>query len=366
MLRGLQTPIASNQLGLILQLETPLTPSTKPSLFARLEEVTSNQADNEQHPACNAIDRYHPGPMPPISDASPTSIFDHIDLALIREWDTHLGGKLITIPFDPEVRIIEYHNYYHTRILTAVTEIITTQEASIAAPRQSKKVASKSKIPTSFLIYNITHKQADFMLQRKVWSSRAITFRVALLAMTCPDFLFAIKHLSTIRVKDVFPIVMGVWNSDKTRNFVTALINSTPEHKRAKTAHDIDRLLSSMNLSRLDMKEPGNNLCLCFNLYADSSDFTNDKTWDRLHSFLLDADYISPMEADPATTEQIPFICTCCHGVDHPRGLCPFPVLTGWNGPKRDHTNPFQRRTGGRMSGPFDCQPQRPRFMACN
>ena len=27
-------------------------------------------------------------------------------------------------------------------------------------------------------------------------------------------------------------------------------------------------------------------------------------------------------------------LCTLCHGVDHPNGLCPFSTIPGWYGPK--------------------------------
>ena len=72
--------------------------------------------------------------MPPIQDATPTSVFSNIDLALLKEWDNHQGGELLAIPFDPNIRLPESHDFYRSRILTVVTDIITTQEASVAAP----------------------------------------------------------------------------------------------------------------------------------------------------------------------------------------------------------------------------------------
>ena len=291
--------------------------------------------------------------MPPIQDAGPTSLFNHIDLAILKEWDDRPGGKVLAIPFNMDIKTIETHNLFRSKILTAVTEIITTQEASIAAPKPSTDTVSKSKTPTSFLIYNITQEQATFLLERKVWSSRAITFQVAPFEFTCPSFLFAIKELSTLQPKDVYPIVKTILESEATRVFVETLINDTPDDEKEKTVHDICLLLSSMSLERLDIKEVGNNLCPRFNVYADFNNFTKDKIWECLRTFLREAIYISPMEALPAATVKIPFICMCCHSVDHPRGLCPFPSLPGWNGPKRELTDPYQRRNSSRMSGPL-------------
>ena len=111
------------------------------SLFDRLEEAANGQANSKKHPAHNTIEKCHPGPMPPIQDTTPTSLFDNIDLALIREWDACPGGKLITVPFNPDVRNIDSHDFYQTRILTAVMEIIMTQEASVASSRPSQEAA---------------------------------------------------------------------------------------------------------------------------------------------------------------------------------------------------------------------------------
>ena len=136
-----QTTPVTNRLGQTEQHKTPPTPPTKMSLFDRLEEAANGQANSKKHPAHNTIEKYHPGPMPPIQDTTPTSLFDNIDLALIREWDACPGGKLITVPFNPDVRNIDSHDFYRTRILTAVMEIIMTQEASVASSRPSQEAA---------------------------------------------------------------------------------------------------------------------------------------------------------------------------------------------------------------------------------
>ena len=298
--------------------------------------------------------------MPPIQDATPTSLFNHIDLPLLREWDSRPGGKVLAIPFDPEVRAVESHDGYRSKIFTAVTDIITTQEASVAAPRQSKTAISKNKTPTSFLIYNITPDQAETLLERKVWSSKTVTFRVAPFQVSCPSFLFSIKDLAMLDPKDVHPIVKSAWGSEKAKRFIESLIDETPADERSKAISDIETMFSSLYIERLDIKEIGNNFCPRFNVYANCDDFSNDKLWERLRTFFLDLLYISPMEAVPATTERIPFICTCCHGVDHPRGLCPFPDLPGWNGPPRDLMDQ-RRRNGRRASGP-PSERQRMRF----
>lgn len=339
-----QAPRLVNALGLTTLPETPQS-AKKPTVFDRLEEAANDNASNGKHPARNTIDKYSLGPMPDVQDATPISIFDNIHLATIKEWDLSTGGKLIAVPFDSDARFPESHEFLRTRILTAVAEIITTQEISVAAPKPSEKAAIKNRTPTSFLIYNISIDQQNFLLQRKVWSSKAITFRVAPFATTCPNFLFTIKDFSTTVMKDVFEMVRTVWDNEETINLVATLINDAPADERTKARHDVQNFLASLSISRLDIKIAGNTLLPHFNVYAESNNFTCDRIWSCLRAHLLAAAYISPIQGR-ATTEKAPFRCSCCHGVDHPRGLCPFPSLPGWNGPKRD-SGDTQRRNGG-------------------
>ena len=353
-------PGANNALGLTIQPDAPAPSTKKKSVFDRLEEAANNAPTSARSTARIAIDKYSLGPMPLISDASPTSIFENIHLATVREWDLLPGGKLIAIPFDTDARAPETHEFIRTRILTAVAEITSAQEISVAAPKLSEEAANKGRSPTSFLIYNISLDQVDTLLKRKVWSSRSITFRAAPFETMCPSFLFTIKDFATTQLKDVFVMVRRVWDSQGTKKFVDDLLNDVPAEERGRANLEIEQVLTSMNIARLDIKEAGNNLHPHFNIYANCDNFTDEKKWSELRSHLFTSAYISPIQGQ-ATTVKIPFRCSCCHGVDHPRGLCPFPNLPGWNGPKRDQGgDPNQRRNGG--SPYMDKRNQRQRF----
>ena len=339
---------------------TLLPPPKKLTISDRLEEVANDRTSMGKHPARNAIDRYSPGPMPPIQDATPTSIFDNIHLETVKEWELRPGGKLIAIPFDSDARSQENHEFLRTKILTAVAELITAQEISVAAPRPTEEAERKGRTPTSFLIYNITPEQADSLLQRKVWSSRAVTFRVTPFATTCPTFLFTIKDFATTAMKDVYDLVKNIWDNETTRSFIDTTLEDVPAEERRSLKWEAKLLLASMNVIRLDIKVAGNALHPHFNVYADCSQFSDDKIWSRIRSYLFSAAYISSIQGR-ATTEKIPFRCSCCHGVDHPRGLCPFPNLTGWNGPRRDNSGNFNQRRNGNAPY-FDKRAPRQRF----
>ncbi len=237
-----------------------------------------------------------PTTLPPIQDTHPTAPFNNIDINLIKEWEHHLGGKLIAVPFDMDALEPRNHEYLHAKILTVVAEITNAQEASVAAPRPSQATKKANCLPTSFLVYNITSEQSELLLQCRVWSSRAITFRVTPFAPTCPTFLFTLRGFMTIAMKDVYPIVKQVWESELTKTFTTMLTNAVPENKKEKVTLEIDHLLTTMNLIRLDIKEAGNTLNLCFNVYADSSKISHDEVWRRLRTYLFNQTYSLSMQ----------------------------------------------------------------------
>jgi hypothetical protein len=274
--------------------------------------------------------------MLPIQDATPTSIFDNIHLTTIKEWELCLGGKLIAIPFDPDARYLEAHESIRSRILTAVAEIVSAQEISVAAPKLSEEADSKNRSPTSFLIYNISTKQADTLLVQKVWSSKSISFQVVPFAAGCPTFLFSIKTLTTTMMGNIFDMVKAVWQSQNTKDFISMMLLDIPACERGKATTEIDNFLESMSILCLDIKVTGNSLDPHFNVYTDSSILSDDRVWTTLCSYLFAAAYIAKLQGCTAT-DKIPFRCSLCHSIDHPRGLCPFPNLPGWNGPKRDY-----------------------------
>ncbi|KAH9020613.1 hypothetical protein EDB84DRAFT_1441753, partial [Lactarius hengduanensis] len=156
-------------------------------------------------------------------------------------------------------------------ILTSIAEITKSQDASVAAPRQSAEAANKKQMPLSFLVYNLTSDQADLILQHHVWSSRAITFRATCFGHSCPNFMFTISGLGTISVKAVHLIVKQVWESESTRAFIQSLADQVPVEEIEQTRAELTHMLKLLSITRLDTKEAGNVLKPCFNISYDIS-----------------------------------------------------------------------------------------------
>src|SRR6266702_7076369 len=142
-------------------------------------------------------------------------------------------------------------------------------------------------------------------------------------------------RLGMISVKIVYLIVKQVWESDATKTYTQSLVDEAPDDEKEKVKAELERVLKTMNIIRLDAKEAGNILRPRFNVYADCTNISYDALWSCLCTFLLNRSYASSLEGQ-GTTEKIPFVCTNCHGIDHLRGLSPFPGMIGRNGRTAD------------------------------
>jgi hypothetical protein len=142
---------------------------------------------------------------------------------------------------------------------------------------------------------------------------------------------------------DVYEIVQMVWRNEESTTFLTSLVESFPLSDRRKVASSLQNFIDSMYVERLDVKERGDTLCPRFNILTDSSIVCDDRTWARTRSFLSKRTYAHDLIGH-GITDNTPFNCTLCHGINHPRGLCPFPDIEGWNGPGHQTVNQMSNR----------------------
>ena len=260
------------------------------------------------------------------------------------------AGKLLALPFDRKTQDITLYNSVKERIFTAVAEITKSREIGVSAPQRSEEAEKLGRFPSAFLIYSLTEAQCDLLLQRKVWSSTAITFRVTKLNPPCPDLLFTIYGFSTLVTEDILNMVRTVWQGDDVISLINSIANSFPAEVRIEAKSSIQAFIDSVKVERLDYKSSGDTLQPHFNVYASSNLIENDDIWDYLREFLASCSYASPMHGQ-GMTRIIPFHCSLCHGADHPRGLCPFPAIPGWNGPDIRPSNATKRGRGGKTRG---------------
>ena len=328
----------------------PITPA--PSMRVHLEKVSRTNTRSPGHfPARDPLNKYTARPLPKVQDASLTSIFELIDLDCISEWETITGEKLLAIPFNNGGGTLDWQSVTAERILTAVAEITKVQEVDIAMPKANETAKKARCSPSTFLIHGLQKEQADTLLECRIWSLQAITFQATCFAPNCPDYLFTLKGFVTLTIRNIYPIVKQVWDSEEARNYIETLVNAITPTQRGEVEVEICSLLASMNILCLDTKEAGNTLTPQFNVYADSSKMSLNEVWTRLRTHYANRTFSSTM-LGLGIVEQSPFSCTLCHGVDHPWGLCPFPDTPDWNGLRREATGDSNKCRNMRANGP--------------
>lgn len=336
-----------------ISVDTPATPVEADQSFTSQTKSLKNrvlEAEERGGPLGNPTIRsplykYTKAPMPPIHYAHPTAILDHLDVNLIGDWEDLPKGKLLAQPFGPDVRNIEQHPSLKAQLFAAIVEITSSRDVSVSAP---KAKANSYRTPFSFLIYNISEEQSQTLLKRHVWSSTAISFSVSTLNPNCPDYLFSIKGLTTMDKDEVRNAINEVWRDPASLVFLREISQSFPANLQAPVTHTLKQFIDSLKVARLDTKLRGNTIAPVFNVYANGTLIDDDNTWTLIRSYYASRTYAFQAQ-DPGQVVIAPFKCGICHAADHPRGLCPFPIVEGWNGLKRRDT---PGGSGGAGPGP--------------
>jgi hypothetical protein len=273
--------------------------------------------------------------MPPIQDAHPASLYNFIDIDTVGKWLQLPKGKLLAIPFDTEATNSKRHDNIKNRILAAVAEITESKYAGVVAPSPNDEARRTKRYPSTFLIYNLSEMHRQLLLKRSVWSSSSITFRLSPLEPSNPDFLFAITGIAILDDESIKTAVKETWNDEHTTNYLESVtLKSADTEEDRETIRQMFRsFLDSMWITYLDIRTRGNALEPHFNVYAKGDLIRGTNTWTDLRRHLASRSYADPTQGQ-GTIKLTPFHCAACHVIDHPRGMCPFPALDGWNGPK--------------------------------
>ncbi|KAI0273035.1 hypothetical protein BGY98DRAFT_1099623 [Russula aff. rugulosa BPL654] len=280
------------------------------------------------------IDKYTNAEMPIVHYSHPTTALDFIDVEQIGDWDNLLDRKLLAHPFGHKVKNTRSHQTIKANLFAAVIEITQSETVGICSLHPC---SSARGIPIIFLIYNILELHRRMLLKRVVWSSVLSMFRITTLDPVRPDYLFSITGL-TNSATEVEAIVRKVWDFPTSLNFLEAVTNTYPSDKKLEIKQSLEDHSKSMWIQLLDTKNRGGAAAPTFNVYAKGNFITKDGLWCIIRNHLTAQDYATPFQ-DPGIARADIHRCSICHSIDHPRGLCRFPTLKGWNGPVWDDPN---------------------------
>jgi hypothetical protein len=309
-------------------------------------------------PKRDTLDKYLKVDMPEIHDAHVLALFELVDWKLIVEWDSHPERKLAIVPFGIEINSKEQLRNVKDLIFAAVAEITQSQTLGVSAPTPNEKALSLKRYPTTFLVYNLSEEQCQTLQQRTVWASLELTFRAAPTDPCRPNFLFTIADFTTMDISEVQKLVTRVWKDEVSQDFFNSLTQAMDTDDQAieppLTHEEIEAFIDSLHISVIKLlvhvpsptpenpKASTATLKPRFNILVDSTHIRDFQVWTDIRLFLAKRSYQTAVLGQ-GTTHIAPHNCGICHGADHPRGLCPFPSLPGWSGPKC-RTNEYRGR----------------------
>lgn len=283
-----------------------------------------------------------------IQDAHPDVAYEFLDNQTIQEWDALEGDKLFAIPFENDACNPELNEKISLQIFSAVAAITKSWTVGVATPLPSEELRRRNRMPNIFLIHNLTEMHYQILTQQTVWASQKVTFRVKPTDMLCPTFMFAIRDLRTLDADLVRNTIRSLWNDQTTSQFFLSAVQNLDEDARTEILSSIQQFLDSVHVTRLDTRDEGATLRPTFNVYMDATLMKDINSWSSIRTHLVSRQYHST-RLGQGKAVIAPYHCGLCHSVDHPKGLCPFPSIEGWNGPrgrKQANNNNNNNRAG--------------------
>lgn len=306
--------------------------------MARIMNTDDPATGNDSTPTVHPLEKYTKGPMPEIFDEDPATLLAGLERNQLQAWLDLPTGKVLARPFDTDVRYKPNHSNIANKLRTAVKEITGATKVTVALPKRDPNLPRDRTIrhPITFLIHDISKKDVETLLERTVWSSKEITFQVSTIYVKRPDFLFTMEKMTTDNPAHVLACIGETWNDTITNNFIHKLASTAKSQEDQQNRfNEIIEFLELASVRHLDVRSKGGQENPHYNIYADREIIQNNKTWLELRKFLRGRLYKSNYHGDGKATSTN-FICSLCHGHDHPRGLCAFPHIQGWNGGGRN------------------------------
>ncbi|KAH9029990.1 hypothetical protein EDB84DRAFT_1439214 [Lactarius hengduanensis] len=267
----------------------------------------------------NPLDKYTQGPMPDIHDEDPATLLEGLDRSQIKSCST--------LPPENQTNNASRKPSWQQRKKSqgAANVAVAPPNRDRSGPETARQ-ASPDHLPDPRPIEE---------------RCRDLTRKESM----PPEILFTLSGLATQKEEDIAPILATTWNDPITNALLQKLARKAPEPRQNDAMSRLVKFLESTVIQRLDIKTEGGKDDTHFNIYADGDIIEDDESWLELRKHLRSRLYKSNLYGEGAATKE-DYICGLCHAHDHPRGLCDFPTIPGWNGGGRNQTKPSNTPRG--------------------
>ncbi|KAH9854513.1 hypothetical protein C2E23DRAFT_690271, partial [Lenzites betulinus] len=214
-----------------------------------------------------------------------------------------------------------------TDVMMAAIRCITGESTAIVVPPEPDWVAipGRRATPTGWALLHLSPESTQTLLERRVWSSPAITFLVYPRSLVIPRFLltltgFAHRH-------DILQTIWDGFRGEVILPTIYTLIRTNPRYAGVDPDVAAEQVLATIEVT-IDELQNGN---IHARVYMESPT-ASPRRWVEWRDFLSTIPFESNINA--TATAARPTQCAGCHGVDHPSHLCPFHDVPGWNAPR--------------------------------
>lgn len=269
--------------------------------------------------------------FPPVYGHTSTRIFDNLDHEQMSVWLTLESPHIFVQPL--------CHGYYPPNIAPEMVHLIreTIQLAlgitgiKVTAPSPNEQVTKLNKAPFTYLVRGMSVAEADRLVAKHCLASKSIGLLIYKAGIEAPSYLGSIQGL-TIDDQEDHESVLRMAAQTYFEGPVGAILGEIsapyPDLQTQLTdAERVQNILQTLEGRKLELSTSTGSKRACFNLYIQSPT-KDDDDWARLLESVTSTIYKHALLGNRFHSPA--WNCNTCHGVDHPSGLCPFPLLPGW------------------------------------
>ncbi|KAI0047076.1 hypothetical protein FA95DRAFT_1572785 [Auriscalpium vulgare] len=279
-------------------------------------------------------------PFPLIHQLYPAQAWEGVRSSQVEAWlDSPDGEALLLRTFGTSAHLANNQQLTVKNIGKVLTAYMGITNPQIFPPIPSDAARTTGRLPKVFLLRGLSADDAAAILAGYVFSTPLVTFQALSLEPQIPQFLLAIGgFLDTATETDVLATVIETWNKPTTLTFLADLMDETMTTEKPLTVTQLHPFLSSIEATLVPIKASENHPTHRFSIIAKRMTLVDDDHWFKIVAHFKSLLYPSNFHGTGRAVRSL--FCPLCNGCDHPRGLCGFPDLAGWNGEGHDAPQP--------------------------
>ncbi|PIL37259.1 hypothetical protein GSI_00952 [Ganoderma sinense ZZ0214-1] len=184
----------------------------------------------------------------------------------------------------------------------------------------------KTPLPNAWFVGNLLPAHQNACVEARVLSCREATILVYPRVSRFPRLLMAVGNFRRNDPLAILTTVKDTFGTQEVRNNIARFILGNPRRNHEPLDIAVQRIIDSISVQAYKLAE-GKYVA---NVFCDSpaASAPSFRVWQKsLENVRFKSATASTASARPLRT------CRGCHASCHPSHLCPFPAISGWNGP---------------------------------